>query len=433
MSWDAAFVGQIRIDPARFAELWDGPCPSEAVDGLRALSGAEVAAGTFAEVAKTLAEGDGLLSLDRAPRKGTVSLLGAVDEDTFRARLPALTQLFARAALLGAEGELVLFGLESDGDLAHELVLADGRAAIRPLAAKGRSRLAPLRRKVGAKLAARLPALVEAVPEGEPVALHPGWATRPMFSELDVAYTASASRSRLELEVRTAASHDGGAVALAVRAFEDEVNAGLYGEAGRAKVVEMPAEGRRASRFRAAIEVNAVEPLALRVLVEALARHLDEARQAPTALVLRNGDDARDVDAARMRAWLADPSAFPRGLATLDVDVEDLAAPAKGAVLRFDTDLAPHAEPLLVLQYAVASALRASPDPHGATRKALVSPVFAFVDIPRARKARPSGVELVFAEWSADRALSRGLLLAAVRRTNRKGRVVRGLALALPG
>ena len=155
-----------------------------------------------------------------------------------------MTQLFARAALVGAAGEITLFGLEDDGDLAHEIVIADGRAAIRPLATKDREKIAPLRRKVGAKLAARLPALVEAVTEGEPVALHPGWATRPMFGEIDVAYVASTSKSRLTVEVRTAASHDGDAVAIAMRAFEDEVNAGLYG--GR----RADADGDRAAQRR---------------------------------------------------------------------------------------------------------------------------------------------------------------------------------------
>lgn len=400
------------------------------VEGLRALSQEAFAVGTFAALvaALTTVEGERLLTIERKPRKGTLGFLGALDEDAFRAHLPALTQLFARAASLGAEGELVLFGLESDDDLAHELVIDGARALVRPLAR--RAKLEKLRAKVGMKLAMRAPPMIEAVAPDAPMAVHPGWAKRTMFGELSVAYRLDAKKTELVVDVRSERAHDGNPVLLALRSFEEGANAGLFGAHGRAKLVTEPS--RNASRARAVVVVEAVEPLGLRVLVEDLAIQLTRARNAPVGLALTNSVAPVDVDTARMRQWLAAPTAFPRGSSAIGIPVEDLAPPARGALWHFDTDVAPHDDKVLCAIYAVTAALGTTPDPHGAVRKALVPPLFAMSDMPRIKKGKKGGVDVAFGEWSADRALARGLVLAAVERLNGVGKTIRSVSLALP-
>lgn len=443
MGWDAAFVGEIRIDPARFSELESGACEATPIEGLRALSQEPLATGTFAGLLAALVSGasgasgageggksERLLTIDRKPRKGTLGLLGALDEDAFRAHLPALTQLFARAASLGAAGELVLFGLESDEDLAHELVIdpAGARALVRPLAK--RAKLDKLRAKVGLKLAMRLPPMVEAVAADAPRALHPGWAKRKLFGELSVAYRHDAKKTDLVVDVRSERAQGGNAVLLALRSFEEGANAGLFGPRGWAKLVEEPKPNSK--RARGVVAVKAIEPLALRVLVEDLANQLTLDRNEPVALTISNGDGPADVDTATMSLWLADPAAFPCGSSAIGVPVEDLAPLAKGALWHFDTDVAPHDDKVLCAIYAVTAALGTTPDPHGAVRKALVPPLFARTDMPRIKKGKKGGVDVAFGEWSADRALARGLVLAAVERLNELGKTIRGVSLALP-
>lgn len=435
MSWDAGLVGEIRIEPAKFAELEKGVCDAKEVAGLRALTTEPTASGSFAAIVKALDadKGERLLQIDRKPRKGTFGFLAVLDEDAFRSRLPALSQLFSRAASLGGEGELTLFGLESDDDLAHELVIANGRALIRPLANKGK--LDKLREKVGMKLAMRMPPLVESVAPDAKAAVHPDWATRPMFPAIEVAYRRDAKKTNLVVDVRCERAHDGGPVLTALHAFEWNVNAGLFGVDGHAKVIERPGGARKDKRARGVIEVRDVDPLGLRVLVEDLAMQLtnsmESVKPGMVSLSLSN-TNTPDIDSATMRSWLDDPTAFPGGVDTLPIPVGEIASPAKGSVVVLDTDLAPSDEKLYGPFLAVDSVLHTSPDPHGATRKALNPPIFA-VAHGRTRKGKKGSVELVYTEFSADRTLARRMILAAVARMNAKAQVVRRVSIGLPG
>lgn len=440
MGWDAAFVGELQVDAKRFSELRRGTCPGVPVAGLTELTKEPTEPRSFDAVVAALEafgreQPERLLQIEAKPRKGTVTVLGVLDEDSFRALLPGITQIFAHGASLGGEGALTMFGLESDDDLAHQLAIEGGQATVRALTGKARRPLDGLRAKIMRKLAMRMPPLVTAVAEGTPIALHPKWARRPMFPELEVSYRSQPKKQSLRVEVRTERVHDGDLVAIAFNELADAAAAGVLGgerfapKAGAGKPVEQPSGRNR--RSRGVVSVVGVEPIGLKFFVEALASKLHE-----SGLVgLRIASDAAgepEVDTAQLRAWLADPWACPRGPSAVDFVVEDLPPPEKGARVEIDTDASPQSEPLLMATYAVTSVLSTTPDPHGASRKAIVEPIFAFPALPRIKKAKRGGVEVSFTDWTADRSIARGLFLGALQRLHAK-HPVRRVAFALPG
>lgn len=431
MGWDAGFVGELAVDATRFAALRKSICPATPIAGLEALSGARVTPRTFDAIVEALKAFEGsVLEIDVKPRKGTVAIVGALDEDAFRECLPALGQLFAGAAAHSGSGSLTLFGLESDEDLAHELAILDGAPIVRALSAKDKRALDRLRAKVGKKMAMRMPPVVGSVAEGAPIAVHPDWAKRAMFPDLSVSYRAAATT--LELTIRTTRPHEK-RLAVALRGFVDSVALGIFAgdrcTPDESKAV-IERSSTRGTTSKVTLEMTGVDPTTTRVLVECVAMWLGPFGCESMSLA-SGGAGPVDVDSARMQEWLLDPWKLPSGPSAIDFPVEEL--PAKGAIARIDIDcdLAPDDDELMMAIYSVGNMLAATADPHGASRTGGLTRTLANAAPRSFKKAKRGGVQVSFADWSAHGATARGWFLAAFQRMHRR-RPIRRVSFALP-